>query len=250
MFRKGIRNAANRIKFDSLSKEGYTISIPFNVGELFDTFVDFYTAIGIAHGKKVGRAINREDTLKNFEPTTFENGYREFIARWLVNNAGQKITSVREELVQYLIKFIAKGIEEGKDIRTISRELQKHILSRGFYRYQILRIVRTETTAAANFGAIQAGESSRIIWEKEWISSHDARTRRKPDDQFDHYEIDGMRVGKGEKFNVQGDLLDYPGDPNGQPGNVINCRCTVAVVPKRDENGKIIFTNRTREVLA
>lgn len=249
MFRKGIRSAALKIKFDSLSKEGYTISIPFNVGELMETYVDFYTAIGVQHGKKVGRSINKEETLKNFDPNGFEGSYREFVSRWLINNAGTRITSVREELIEYLVKFIANGIEEGKDIRTISRELQKHILSRGFYRWQIERIVRTETTAAANQGAVRAGGSSNIIWEKEWISSKDARTRRRPEDQFDHFDIDGLRVGKEEKFNVQGDMLDYPGDPKGQPGNVINCRCTVAVVPKRDENGRIIFTNRTREVL-
>lgn len=244
IIRKGIKKALSSINFDNLDTYTYQILIKLNVGDLTETFIDFYYTIGLSHGKKVGKAINKEDVLKNFEPETFENGYREFIARWLMNNAGQKITSVREELIEYLIAYIAKGMEDGKDIRTISRELQKHILSRGFYRWQIERIVRTETTAAANFGAIQAGESSNVIWEKEWISSHDARTRRRPDDKFDHYEIDGMRVAKGEKFNIQGDMLDYPGDPKGQPGNVINCRCTVAIVPKRYENGRIIFTNR------
>lgn len=244
IFRKGLREAALKIKFDSLSKEGYTMSIPFNVGDLTQTYIDFYYTIGLSHGKRMGKSINRDDVLKNFDPNDFEGGYREFIARWLVNNAGTRITSVREELIDYLINYIADGMRDGKDIRAISRELQKHILSRGFYRWQIERIVRTETTAAANQGAIQAGESSNIIWEKEWISSRDGRTRRRPDDAFDHYDIDGMRVPKGEKFKFQGDALDYPGDPKGQPGNVINCRCTVAIVPKRDENGRIIFTNR------
>jgi uncharacterized protein with gpF-like domain len=250
VFRKGLKNSALNIPFDSINTNNFEILIRMYVleNEINQAYFDFYLNIGIAHGKKVGKAINKEETIKNFEPSTFQDNYREFIARWILNNAGARITSVREELIEYLIAYIAKGVEEGKDIRTISRELQKHILSRGFYRWQIERIVRTETAAAANLGAIQAGEASNVIWEKEWISSKDGRTRRRPDDRFDHYEIDGLRVAKGEPFRFQGDELQYPGDPKGQAGNVINCRCTVAIVPKRDENGRIIFTNRQQLV--
>ncbi len=251
ILRKKLREAALRIPFDNLSEFTYNTSIRFNVGQeqIEAAFLQIYTEIGIQHGKKVGREINKEIDKKRFEVDDFSDGYRRFIQQWLLNNGGVRITSVREELIEYLIRFVVAQIDEGKDIRTISRLLQRHILSRGFYRWQIERIVRTETTAAANQGAIQAGESSGIQWEKEWISSKNARTRRKPDDVFDHYDIDGLKVPKAEKFNVQGDLLDYPGDPKGQPANVINCRCTVAVVPKRDENGRIIFDKPQLSVL-
>lgn len=251
ILRKKLREAALRIPFDNLSESTYTTSIRFNVGKehIESAFRQIYTDIGLQHGKKVGREINKEIDRKRFEADDFSEDYRRFIQQWLLNNAGTRITSIREELIEYLIKFIVDQIDEGKDIRTISRLLQKHILSRGFYRWQIERIVRTETTAAANQGAIQAGESSGVVWEKEWISSKDARTRRRPNDVFDHFDIDGLRVPKGQKFNIQGDLLDYPGDPNGQAANVINCRCTVAIVPKRDENGRIIFNKPQLSIL-
>lgn len=248
IFRKGIRESLKNIPYDKLEQWNYVayLNLVSGTDGIFEAYRTLYTTIGIQHGKKIGRSINKEIRQeKNFDPTSFEGSYPDFIRNWLINNGGQRIISVKDELIEYLVKFMADGIEKGKDIRTISRELQKHILSRGFYRWQIERIVRTETTAAANFGAIQAGESSGVIWEKEWISSRDGRTRRRPDDQFDHYDIDGLKVGKGEKFDVQGDLLDYPGDPKGQAGNTINCRCTLAVVAKRDEEGRIIFTNRS-----
>mgnify|MGYP001804312122 CR=1 FL=1 len=54
--------------------------------------------------------------------------------------------------------------------------------------------------------------------------------------------MDGVRVGKDEDFDVQGEKLAYPGDPKGSAANVINCRCTVAVVPRRNSNGEIVFT--------
>lgn len=250
IFRRKLRETASRIPFLSLTDNNYEILITINIlnDHVREAYIDLYEEIGVRHGKKIGEEINQE-IRKNFDPTAFEGGYRQFIANWLVNNAGARIASVKDELLEYLIKFIADGLEQNQNIRTISRELQKHILSRGFYRWQVERIVRTETTAAANWGAIQAGESSGIVWEKEWISSNDSRTRRRPKDQFDHIEMDGAKVPKDENFNVQGDQLAYPGDPNGQPGNVINCRCTVAIVPKRDEEGNLIFTRNQPQAI-
>ncbi|MEM6814906.1 MAG: phage minor head protein [Bacteroidota bacterium] len=251
IFRKHFRSTAFRLPFDSINGDNYEILITLFVlqSEIENAYFDVYSEIGIRHGKRIGREINSEiREQKDFDPTTFEGSYRDFVRNWILNNAGTRITSVREELIESLIKFISDGIENGQDIRTISRQLRKHILSRGFYRWQIERIVRTETTAAANLAATRAGENSRVVWEKEWISSRDSRTRRRPDDAFDHFDIDGMRVGRNDKFNIQGDLLDYPGDPNGQPANVINCRCTVAIVPKRDENGRIVFRDRLQVI--
>jgi hypothetical protein len=33
-----------------------------------------------------------------------------------------------------------------------------------------------------------------------------------------------------EPFEVDGELLDYPGDPTGSAANVINCRCAVGYI--------------------
>ena len=115
-----------------MSKSNYKESLSLNIPieEIGDAFLSIYTSIGLAHGKRIGRAINSEIRQeKNFNPETFEGSYRDFVRNWLLNNAGTKITSVREELIETLIKFITDRIEQGQDIRTTSRELQKHILS-------------------------------------------------------------------------------------------------------------------------
>ena len=177
ILRKGFRLAAQRINLDSLNEFNFRTLIALNMGEVSYLFVDLYERVGVAEGKKVGRQLNREiREQKNFDPKTFEYGYREMITRWLIVNGGERITSVRDELIEHLIKFIAARLQNGGDMQTIVGELKKYILSRGFYRWQIERIVRTETTAAANFGAIQAGNNANIIWEKVWISSRDSRT--------------------------------------------------------------------------
>jgi hypothetical protein len=38
----------------------------------------------------------------------------------------------------------------------------------------------------------------------------------------------------GTAFEVGGESLLYPGDPGGDGGNVINCRCTVAFLTPQD----------------
>jgi hypothetical protein len=38
--------------------------------------------------------------------------------------------------------------------------------------------------------------------------------------------------------------MEYPGDPKTPAGNVINCRCKIAVVAKVDEDGLPILKNK------
>ena len=90
------------------------------------------------------------------------------------------------------------------------------------------------------------GDTVGILQEKMWITNADERTRRIPEDKFDHAIMDGVRKAKEEPFEQLGVTLQFPGDPNAQPralsaGMVINCRCAVQMVPKRDANGRLIL---------
>ena len=84
---------------------------------------------------------------------------------------------------------------------------------------------------------IEAGGVSGFAMQKEWISALDSRTRD------DHAGSNGQRRPENTAFNVGGEKLMYPGDPAGSAGNVINCRCTVAMIPARDNAGNLIPTN-------
>lgn len=241
IFRTAIRKAVTNIPFDNLEENNYRAIIELNIpqDELFNAYLDAYYYIGLDYGTRIGKGIIKEQ--KSFDLEYFPTVYRNFLRDWLLENAGTRIVSVRKTLVDYLIQTIAKGIEENQDIRTISRELHKLVRSRRFYRWQALRIARTETTAAANLGATKAAEETNLVLVKEWISAVDARTRRKPDDEHDHIQMDGVRVEQKDLFNVQGDFIQFPGDPKGEASNIINCRCTIAMVGKRDSAGRLIF---------
>ena len=229
------------IEFDRMNPSNYAILVnnAINDNEVFNLYVRAYTEIGLMHGPVVGKQINQQ--LKQFENPLFSEVFQSTITTWLRQNAGGRITSVNQNLTNFIIKFIADKFDENLSVDQITRELKKLINSPKFYRWQILRIVRTETTAAANYAAIVAAETSGVVLEKVWVSSLDVRTRTIPPDKFDHKEMEGVKVAPNEPFSVQGDLLQFPGDPNGQAANVINCRCTVALVPKRDRDGRLVF---------
>lgn len=107
-------------------------------------------------------------------------------------------------------------------------------------RYMVERIARTEVVAGSNYatqaGAQQAVTAFGIQLEKVWISSDDERTRRQPRDEYDHRAINEQRRDMSRPFDVPSPLgtvpLDYPGDPSGPPGAVINCRCALAHQPR------------------
>ncbi len=86
-------------------------------------------------------------------------------------------------------------------------------------------ISRTETHAASSAAEQLAVETAGIEdMEKEWIAVGDDRTREH------HAEADGQTVPYNEPFDVDGEELMYPGDPNGSSYNVINCRCASGYV--------------------
>lgn len=249
IFRKALKQAALRIPFDNLAKLTYEQSINFNIpiDVIEDAYYDFYYDIGRIHGKRIGRDITK--VKKNFDLSFFDRTFAPSLREFLTTRATTNIVSVRRSLVKVLLDFIQLKLEEGLTMTEVSRELHKHILSRGFYRWQIERIVRTETTAAANYGASRASHSSGILMQKEWISAIDGRTRaHERGDNYDHIDMDGVLVGPEDNFMVANKFglvepLEFPGDPKGSAGNIINCRCTVALIPKRDANGDLIFTS-------
>jgi len=99
------------------------------------------------------------------------------------------------------------------------------------------RIARTEVIGALNGGHLdgyrEGGASS-----KEWLSTDDDRTRgADPKDEFNHLAADGETVDLDAEFTKTGEALQYPGDPAGSAGNIINCRCALLpVVGKTEED--------------
>ncbi|HXU02762.1 MAG TPA: phage minor head protein, partial [Polyangia bacterium] len=93
-------------------------------------------------------------------------------------------------------------------------------------RYRAETIARTEAMTSLHEAQSQAVDQAiadgidRGDIRYTWHATHDDRTRDS------HAAMDLETVGEGELFVTgAGNLLEYPGDPNGPPEEVINCRC-------------------------
>ena len=239
IFQRTFKEIAKDIPFDRMTVGTYKSYLQTHVSKekIFESYVKVYSEVGTKHGKRVGVQINKQINEKNFNIDGFLNEFQRTLTNFLVTNEGSRITTVRQSYIKFLTQIMSKGIADGKTISMISTDMTKLIKSRNFYRWQALRIARTETTAASNYAATVSSSVSGVLMDKVWISALDERTR---EGKFNHLEMNQKRVPLDKAFNVSGEKLMFPGDPKGSGGNVINCRCSVAQVVRRDADGNIM----------
>lgn len=241
---KGFRNLANGIPFAFMTTENYSEFLNTNLqqDQFINIYYNIYREIGLIHGKRVGRTINKQ--IKEFTMPAFTSEFERNLLSWLFDNAIYRVSDVRRTFLEYLRKEIAVLVTENFTMREIAKQIQEKVNKRNFYRWQALRIARTETTAASNYASIQAGSVTGVKLDKIWISAVDARTRRPPKSEFNHIAMNGKKVDKDGLFEVPFnggfEKMEFAGDPKGSAGNTINCRCANTLVPKRDKFGRII----------
>ena len=241
---KGFRDLANGIPFVFMTTDNYEDFLNTNLqqDQFINIYYNIYREIGLIHGKRVGRNINKQ--IKEFTMPAFTSEFERNLLTWLFDNAIYRVSDVRRTFLEYLRKEIAVMVDNNLTMREIAKELQARVNKRNFYRWQALRIARTETTAAANYASLQAGKIIGILMDKVWISAADSRTRRPPKSEFNHLAMNGVKVDENEKFKVpfngKFEEMEFAGDPKGSASNTINCRCSNVLVAKRDKDGRII----------
>lgn len=127
---------------------------------------------------------------------------------------------------------VLQGIVQGESIPDIARRFQTVSL---MDRAVAIRNARTMVTGAENRGRIEGyrrAEESGIVLKKEWLATHDSRTRHW------HLDLDGAMAEVDEPFyNDYGSIM-FPGDPAAHPANVYNCRCTLVAKVTGFKKGK------------
>ena len=246
IFYKVFKDWGKRIKVEDINVLNFSdvIDEATNEDELKKALEIVYINIGLVHGKRVGKEVNKE--LKFFSLDDFESDWLRYVREYLGRVGGDSIRLLVESFKSPIKKIIIQGMQNGDGTEEIARAIQKLVSNRNFYRWQSRRIARTESTSAANQAALKSGDTIGFKTGKMWISANDARTRRIPKAQYDHAMMHKKTVPRNEPFEVPSkfgipEQLMYPGDKErGSAGNIINCRCTVGVVPVRDKNGRLI----------
>lgn len=210
----------------------------FKKEDLDNIYTNIYVNIGMRVSEWYTKNFERYN--KKFDITQYRDIFAYKFAALANQIAGARVSSIQDNRKQVLVKELQRAFSDPEFQALNEREAQRILRSRfkGISKYQAERIVRTESVAAANFATSQA--AGQMFNEqdlmKEWITAEDGRVRRIPRDQASHRAMNGVTIPATEKFKVPTksgiELMQFPGDPNASPANVINCRCTVAYVPR------------------
>jgi SPP1 gp7 family putative phage head morphogenesis protein len=123
-----------------------------------------------------------------------------------------------KDLQKKIAGEISRGIAGGQMYSEIARNIASWAR---IPKNNAMRITRTEAhriQCKAASDAQQKAKSRGADVVKQWDSTLDGRTRDS------HRKIDGEIRETDEKFS---NGLEYPGDPSGAAGEVINCRCAL-----------------------
>lgn len=139
----------------------------------------------------------------------------------MIVKSGTKIAETTMGIIQDLIRL-------GESENWTTAELKKQVEAKlvDFKGFRAERIAQTETAKVENFGMIEGYRQTEYVDYKGWLCSFLPTSRQT------HMDASDQEVALDEAFNVGGEKLDYPGDPAGSPGNIIECHCSTYPVVK------------------
>lgn len=125
---------------------------------------------------------------------------------------------IRRHFDNALISAKLRGISK----KNIPKHLEQNTAGR--YWNNATRLMRTQLMGSLNGGRFRAFEKADkmdIKGVKKWVSTYDGRTRKT------HKLLQGFKASLFEQFP---NGLMYPRDPDGDPSEVVNCRCTISYI--------------------
>lgn len=162
---------------------------------------------------------------KEFTDFTWSNKINTLLNDNSEGGLGMLITNMNS----YTKKLIAADVKSALDSGVGIGDLAGYLSSKykDINRMRGLRIGRTETIKASNYGSLQGAYASGIEFVKEWNSIGDSRTRGS------HRSIDGKQALQDEPFNVGGYKMLHPADSSlgAAAKEVVNCRCVIDFIP-------------------
>ena len=154
---------------------------------------------------------------------------------------------LNDEWIVEMVRFLSLyGFTLVAQMTQTTKAKLQDIVTKAIAEMRAKRIARTEVMRSSNYATMKGAEKHNFEVDKVWVSRKDFRTRRIPRNSYDHIDLDGKQVAYTEPFislGKKGDTVtaQFPGDPTTPAGFTINCRCTIAFIPRRDQFGNLIL---------
>ena len=212
----------------------------FQTNGFREIYKEIYQGVGMRFAKWYAKNFDKY-IKKGVNPKQFESIWQNLFAQYALANAGSKISLVQGTAKQTLVKILRANMAD-PEFSALGADAKQRVLRKQTKRYsknQALRLVRTESTNAANYATMQSATSIFPAQQmmKEWVAGLDDRTRD------DHAAASGQQVKFEEPFIVGGDRMMHPADSSmgASSSNIVNCRCSSFPFPMENAQATQVF---------
>lgn len=165
-----------------------------------------------------GKLMDLDEELKQDEGFVITDKLRKQI-ELLIIDSGAKIT---EKTLKKIAKLVTKAQTEGLTVEEATQAIYEKLNSLTVTRSRT--IARTEMAKVENYGQLEGYKQTELVELKGWLCAFvpDSRDAH----QMADAEYSANPIPLDDPFIVDGEALQYPCDPNGSAGNVVNCLCS------------------------
>jgi HK97 family phage portal protein len=204
-----------------VTREGAGARLMFDLGKYQSAMMEAFGPIMSNALNKAAREVWDELRVKD-DPWIYES---QEVKAYLAQRKKMIDDASKAEYDQ-IKTALDKGMDAGESYADLADRVRE--VFNGISKGRARTIAMTETSAAYGQGRHDALAEAGVT-KKKWLASGNPNMRPA------HAEANGQVVGIDEPFIVDGEALDHPGDPNGSPGNVINCHCVEVAVIEGNE---------------
>ncbi|QDP67984.1 MAG: putative portal protein [Prokaryotic dsDNA virus sp.] len=159
---------------------------------------------------------------------------------YLDNEGLKHAKGINRKTAKELNAILLASRNEGLGANAVAEKITKRgILSKE----RALKIARTETVSAVNFGHLQSAKQSQVVTGKRWLAALDESTRETH--EFAHRQERKLE----QEFIVGGDSMLAPAQGS-LPEENINCRCTMTDVLDFDTINQILDQEENAQLSA
>jgi hypothetical protein len=193
-----------------------TVANVYHVNRLYTAeLVDQQAGVNLSYS--VPTTAQAEIILKDSQPPMSKIAYQN------LREAPAMMRRLQNEMTQAVLL--------GEDQKKLIRRIRNVMGNSAYCAKRIAQTERNRVQSQARSDTIHEAEQMGINIRKRWST-------RMVNSRESHIELNGKEIDASEKFHtILGSVMDYPGDPNGLAGDVINCHCVlVPVVGRRKKD--------------
>lgn len=211
---------SNFLKYNTTNYESL-----FTNGDLDKEYQKMYISIGNHIAQWYFQIFKKYQTKADSGP--YESEWEKSFATYGSQVAATNVTGVNGTAKKTLVK-LTQQLMKDPEFMQLGNQAKARVLRKRFNHYsnfQAQRLVRTESTRAANFAIEKSSQTlfSENDLSKKWLTVMDGKERPW------HRSANGQTVRMNESFVVGGEFMFRPGE--GSARNVINCRCRILPIP-------------------